>query len=104
MTEYAIIYWRDIPAQIKLRDETGRAGQPLSRRFSAAISAAALHAGLTASDDYLAMWRNGTWTAVSGNLDEAAAALLTDIEAAYPPPRLRALVRGGGLESTEEEE
>ena len=69
MTEYAIIYWRDIPAQIKLRDETGRAGQPLSRRFSAAISAAALHAGLTASDDYLAMWRNGAWTAVSGNLD-----------------------------------
>jgi hypothetical protein len=104
MTEYRIIYWRDIPAQIKLRDEEGRASKPLSRRFSAAISAASLQAGLTASDDYLAMWRNSEWTAVSGTLEEAAAALLSGLEAAYPPPRLRALVRAGGLESTEEEE
>ena len=104
MTEFRLITWRDIPAQIKLRDEDARKSQPLSRRFSAAISAAALGAGLTASDEYLAMWRNGEWTAVSGSLEEAAAAVLTDIEAAYPPARLRALVRAGGLESTEEEE
>jgi hypothetical protein len=50
------------------------------------------------------MWRNSEWTAVSGTLEEAAAALLSGLEAAYPPPRLRALVRAGGLESTEEEE
>ena len=54
MASLTILYWRDIPAQVIAR--AGRAGAKaeLSRRFTEAIDAAAMRAGLTDSDAYLA--------------------------------------------------
>ena len=34
---YQIVYWRDIPAQIKIKDGRKRKGQPLSDRFTQGI-------------------------------------------------------------------
>jgi hypothetical protein len=99
---YQIIYWRDIPAQIKLKAGRQRVGRPLSNRFPVAIDEAAMRAGLTGSDDYLAQWRNGDWQERDGELEELAAALLAEIEAAYPPERLRTLIQQQGLENSEE--
>ncbi len=102
LSKYQIIYWRDIPAQIKVKAGRQRAGQPLSNRFPVAIDEAAMRAGLTGSDDYLTQWRNGEWQERDGELDEVANALLAEVEAAYPPERLRALIQQNGQEKIEE--
>ena len=99
-TKYQIIYWRDIPAQVKVKAGRKRAGRPLSSRFPVAIDEAAMRAGITESDDYLAEWRNGEWQERDGNPDDIADALVADLETAYPPERLRKLVKQHGLEET----
>ena len=99
-TKYQIIYWRDIPAQVKVKAGRQRAGRPLSNRFPVAIDEAAMRAGLTGSDDYLTQWRNGDWQERDGELPEVADALFAEVEAAYPPERLRALIQQQGQEKS----
>lgn len=98
-TKYQIIYWRDIPAQVKVKAGRQRAGRPLSERFTVAIDEAAMRAGKTESDAYLAEWRNGDWQERDGDPDELADALIAELEAAYSAQRLRQLIQNGGREA-----
>lgn len=98
MTETQVVWWRDIPAQVKARDGTARAGRALSPRFQEAIDAAAMRAGLTDTDDYLAQWRSTGWEASDAPLDQAVEGRATELEAAYSSARLSALVERGGRE------
>jgi len=99
--EYQIIYWRDIPAQIKARGEDGRTGRELSKRFNVAIDEAAMRAGLTESGAYLAEWRKSDWVAREGELAVVADDVTAELEANYPAERLRQLVAQFGLERAE---
>ncbi len=95
---YQIIFWRDIPAQVKVKEGRERTGRPLSKRFNVAIDEAAMRAGLTESGDYLGEWRKSDWQEREGELVETADALAAELEAAYPADRLRTLVAQFGLE------
>ena len=96
-------YWRDIPAQVKLRTaDRQRLSRPLPERFAVAIDEAAMRGGLTGSDDYLAQWRTGKWQNQEGEPDLVANALVAQLTAAYPPDRLRTLIQQFGLEESEE--
>ena len=57
MALYQILYWKDIPAQVKVFPENGR---PVSRllpeRFLVEIDARAMREGLAGTDDYLEQW------------------------------------------------
>ncbi len=64
--QYQIIYWRDIPAQVKVKAGRQRAARPLSDRFQDAIDQAAMRAGKTDSDAYLEEWHNGDWQKRAG--------------------------------------
>ena len=99
--KYQIVYWRDIPAQVKGRAGRKRLSRPLSDRFPVAIDEAAMRAGLTESDDYLNAWRNGEWQEQEGEPEAILTKLVADLEAAYPPERLRQLIRQGGLEAAD---
>ena len=58
MSQYQILYWKDMPAQVRVYRETGRAvSRPLPDRFQKAIDARAMREGLHGSDDYLQHWR-----------------------------------------------
>lgn len=94
-----MVYWRDIPAQVKARLGRERASAALSPRFQEAIDAAAMRAGLSGTDDYLAEWRTSSWEERSGMPEEAAAGRAAELEAQYPEARLRALVDNGGREA-----
>jgi len=98
MAKFQVIYWRDIPAQIKGKEGRRRIGRPLSTRFQVAIDEAAMQAGLSGSDDYLAEWRNGDWQEHDGNAEELLDGLLAELEAAYPPERVRRLIANRGQE------
>ncbi|WP_420641555.1 virulence factor [Candidatus Leptofilum sp.] len=97
-----IIYWRDIPAQVKARAGRQRLSRPLSKRFEVAIDEAAMRAGITDSDGYLAEWRNGEWQEQEGNPETILTTLVDELETAYPPERLRTLIKQGGLEQESE--
>ena len=103
MMKYQIIYWRDIPAQVKVRAGRKRIGRPLSQRFPVAIDEAAMRAGKTESDAYLAEWRTSDWLDREGDpesdVDAIADALIAELETAYPAPRLKQLIQNGGWEA-----
>jgi hypothetical protein len=98
--KYQIIFWRDIPAQVKAKAGRDRASKPLSQRFSVAIDEAAMRAGLTESADYLTQWRMNDWQEDDGDLQQILEAQVAELEAAYPPQRLRQLIDQLGLEKT----
>ena len=57
MARYQILYWKDIPAQVRVFPESGRPlSRPLPERFQQEIDARAMSEGLTGSDEYLAQW------------------------------------------------
>jgi hypothetical protein len=93
-----IVYWRDIPAQVKVKAGGERASQPLSERFQEAIDAAAMRAGLIGTDDYLAEWRTVDAGERAGEPAVVAQAVAAELEAAYPDERLKALATGQGRE------
>ena len=101
--KFQVIFWRDIPAQVKIRTaERQRLSKPLPERFSAAIDETAMRASLTSSEDYLAQWRSGDWQQQEGDPVEAADTLAAQLNTDYPPARLRKLIQQHGLEEIEE--
>lgn len=97
-TSTQIVYWRDIPAQVKARAGGTRLAKPLTDRFQQAIDEAAMRAGLTGTDDYLQEWRTGEATDHDGEPAVVVDMLAAELEAAYPPDRLRKLVAAAGRE------
>ena len=95
-TAYQVVYWRDIPAQVKVRSGRTRAAKPLSDRFQVAIDDAAMRSGATGTDAYLAEWRTTEPADREGEPDAVADALVAELEGAYPDERLWTLAMNGG--------
>jgi hypothetical protein len=96
-TQIQIVYWRDIPAQVKARSGEDRASRPLSDRFQQAIDQAAMMAGMAGTDEYLGAWRTSAWEDREGSPEHAAHAATVGLEREYPEVRLRRLVATGGV-------
>jgi hypothetical protein len=97
-TQYQIVYWRDIPAQIKVRQGGRRVNRQLTTRFQEAIDEAAMRGQVTGTDDYLAEWRSSEWQTSEEDADPLADALVAQIEGEYTPERLRDLKLSKGYE------
>lgn len=98
MTKYQVIYWRDIPAQVKARSGAKRGARELSPRFQEAIDAAAMISGAAGTDGYLAEWRTSEWQSADGPLPAVLEETAAKLEAEYPDERLASLKQGGGKE------
>lgn len=97
-SSFQIVYWRDIPAQVKVKAGRNRAAKPLSERFQVFIDRAAMRAGMFNTDDYLSEWRNSEAVEREGEPEAVAEAVIAELEAAYPDDRLEQLVQNGGKE------
>ena len=62
MATYQILYWKDIPAQVKAFDGARPISRPLPERYQIEIDHIAMAEGLAGSDEYLNQWH---WTAKS---------------------------------------
>ncbi|MEM9776871.1 MAG: virulence factor [Chloroflexota bacterium] len=93
-----IIYWRDIPSQVKGKVGRKRVSRALSDRFMQVIDAASMKSGDTDTDVYLAQWKPGDWIEIEGDTNEFLDALVAKIESEYPAKRLGQLVKNGGYE------
>jgi hypothetical protein len=93
-----IIYWRDIPAQVRVREAAERFSLPLSLRFQKAIDSAAVRSGLTGTDAYLDQWRTTPWQPSDADPQSTAAALVAELEDSYNAERLESLIHNNGFE------
>jgi len=96
MASLTVISWRDIPAQVIVKRGRETAKVKLSGRFHEAIDRAAMRAGKGSSDLYLAEWKRSAPTPCSDDIEQAAAAEASRIEARYTDEDLERLVRTKG--------
>ena len=98
MPQRIIVYWRDMPAQVIIKEGRKAAKRQLSERFEQAIDMAAMRAGKRDTDAYLAEWRKSDPETLEGDDFEALAeAEAKRLEAEYPQDRLVALANAGGV-------
>jgi len=96
MPDVAIVYWRDIPAQVIVGKGRRGAKVQLHERFEQAIDRAAMKLGATDTDAYLAEWRKAPPYSVDGDAAEVAKAEAQRIETEYDMERLKALIANEG--------
>lgn len=99
MADRIIVYWRDIPAQVIVKQGRTTAKRALSLRFTEAIDMAAMRSGAAESGDYLAEWRKGDPLPVGDDLEAEADKAAAELESAYDKARLVSLVHAGGHEN-----
>ncbi len=100
MASLIIISWRDIPAQVVVKQGRETAKVQLTHRFQEAVDRAAMRAGKGSSDAYLADWKRSAPLQVAGIPEELARAEAARIEARYSDEDLERLIRAHGLEAT----
>ncbi len=93
-----IVYWRDIPAQIIVKQGRKAVKRELSARFQEAIDMAAMRAKAIGTDDYLNSWRRGDGAECGDDLEAEADTLVARIVAEYDNARIDALVANKGHE------
>jgi hypothetical protein len=81
MATYKILYWQEIPTQIKTEDDSDDVTVMLDGRFMAQVDILAARRGLQSADDYLAQWKWSEEEERDGSAQEVADALKAELEA-----------------------
>lgn len=84
MSEYQILYWHDIPVQVRAGGRKDRVSQELSDRFQVAIDNAAMAAGMVGDDAYLEGFNWSETKTRDGEPQEVLDAVVAEIEQQYP--------------------
>jgi hypothetical protein len=81
ITTYKILYWQEIPSQVKAEDQRDEITLEMPPRFMERIDRLAAQRGLQATDDYLAQWNWSEEQEREGSAQEVAEAVRTELEA-----------------------
>ena len=81
MATYKILYWQEIPSQIKAEDELDDLTVTMPDRFQERIDLMAARRGLQDADAYLAQWKWSEEEDREGSAEEVAEALRVELEA-----------------------
>ncbi|MEZ7823485.1 MAG: virulence factor [SAR324 cluster bacterium] len=100
MAKKTIIFWRDIPAQIVVKEGRTKVKSQLSKRFMVAIDRAAMRAGRQGSEEYLEDWRRQIETC-QGDLQTIADTTAEELETSFSDEVLKILVKNKGLKNSE---
>ena len=98
MAKSTIIFWRDIPSQVVVKQGRTSAKFQLSKRFMEAIDKAAMRAGRQGSKEYLEDWRREIETC-QGDLKTVANTIALELEQKYSDDILKAMVKNKGLKT-----
>ncbi len=98
--ELVIIYWRDIPLQVKVEAGGQRGQKVLPNRFQRAADRAAMVAELTTADGYVRQMRRVA-APCEDDIDQVLARVTQELKTDYTRDRLAAIVTNAGWESTE---
>jgi hypothetical protein len=78
---YRILYWQEIPSQIRVTDDLDEVTIQLDSRFMERIDQLAAQRGLLGTDDYLAQWQWSDELERDGSAEDVARALKDELEA-----------------------
>ena len=81
MATYKVLYWQEIPSQIKAGDELDELTLPMPERFQERIDLMAARRGLQDADAYLAQWKWSDQEHRQGPANEVAKAVRVELEA-----------------------
>jgi hypothetical protein len=84
MATYKILYWQEIPSQIKAEDDEDEISLPLDPKFLVRIDQLAMQRGLQDADNYLAQWKWSEEEEREGSAREVAEALKAELEEKGP--------------------
>jgi hypothetical protein len=80
MATYRILYWQEVPSQIKAEDDEDEISLPLDPKFLVRIDQLAMQRGLQDADAYLAQWKWSEEEEREGSAREVASAVKAEIE------------------------
>jgi hypothetical protein len=81
MATYKILYWQEIPSQIRAEDELDDLTVTMPDRFQERIDLMAARRGLQDADAYLAQWKWSEEEDREGSAEEVAEAVRVELEA-----------------------
>ena len=82
-TTYKVLYWQEIPSQVKAEDDAGNEiSMELPSRFAEHIDQAAAKRGFQSGDAYLAQWKWSDEQERDGSAKDVAEAIKRELEAA----------------------
>jgi hypothetical protein len=80
VAKYKILYWKEIPTQIRAEDDLDDVTVMLDERFMTLIDAQAMKLGLQDTDSFLAQWKWSDEEEREGPAQDVATALKVEIE------------------------
>jgi len=95
-----LVSWRDIPAQVIVKQGRRTAKVMLSERFQHAIDRSAMRAGKGGSDAYMEDWKRSAPTPCGEDMQAEAENEAARLETAYSDEDLKQLIRQKGLANT----
>jgi Virulence factor len=81
MATYKILYWQEIPSQIRAEDEQDDVTVPMPERFMARIDHVAMHTGMAGTDQYLDQWHWSEEEERPGSAQDVAEAVAAELAA-----------------------
>jgi hypothetical protein len=79
---YRILFWHEVPSQLKVEDDQDEVNVALPPKFQERIDQLAAERGLAGTDDYLAGWNWGDELERDGSAQEVAEQVQAELEAA----------------------
>lgn len=83
MTTFQILYWYDIPMQVRAQEGRNRVSRPLPDRFQEAVDRASMAAGLTGTDAYLEQMRWGETQSADASPQEVVDQVILRLETEF---------------------
>jgi hypothetical protein len=80
MAIYKVLYWQEVPTQIRAEDDQDEVAVELDARFLQQIDILASRRGLTSADDYLAQFQWSEDKERPGSAQEVADAVKAELE------------------------
>ena len=81
MATYKVLYWQEIPTQIKAEDDDEDVTVMLDGKFMLQVDILAAKRGLQSADDYLAQWKWSEEAEREGSARDVAEAVKAELEA-----------------------
>jgi len=81
MATYKVLYWQEVPSQVKAEDDRDEVNIPMPPRFMERVDRLAMQRGLQGTDDFLAQWHWSDEEERDGTAQDVAAAVVAELEA-----------------------
>ena len=98
-----LLYWKEIPTQVRVEDESGSISKILDDRFHQGVDAVAMFDGSNGTDAYLDSWEWGKEDEVMGNPQEIAKDVVDTYNIKFPRDfvaRIRELHQSGNRDAS----